>query len=79
MLDTKLTKSIAFHPQTNGQTVVVNIIIVHVLLCTIQSIHANGTRASPMYKIDIPYLSRVKLVIAPFRWVWDSNHYVPLT
>jgi hypothetical protein len=38
LLDTKLTKSIAFHPQTNGQTEVVNRMIVHIL-CMYKSKH----------------------------------------
>ena len=43
--------------------------------CTIQRIHAHGTRASPMYNIVITGLSTVQLAIAPFRSAWDSSHY----
>jgi hypothetical protein len=38
LLDSKLTKSIAFHPQMDGQTEVVNPMIVHIL-CMYNSKH----------------------------------------
>ena len=38
MLETKLTKSIAFHPQTDGQIEVINRMIVHIL-CMYNSKH----------------------------------------
>jgi hypothetical protein len=38
LLDTKLTKSTAFHPQTNSQTEVINQMVVHVL-CMYNSKH----------------------------------------
>jgi hypothetical protein len=40
LLDMKLTKSMAFHPQTDGQTKVVNRMIVHIL-CMYNSKHHN--------------------------------------
>jgi len=38
LLDTKLTKSTTFHPQTNGQTKVINWMIMHIL-CMYNSMH----------------------------------------
>ena len=38
MLDTKLTKSTAFHPQTDGQIEVINKMIIHIL-CMYNSKH----------------------------------------
>jgi hypothetical protein len=38
MLDTKITKSTTFHPQTDGQTEVVNQMIVHIM-CMYNSKH----------------------------------------
>lgn len=49
-----------------------------VCACTTQIIHAHGMRSFPMYKISIIRPSTSQPTIAPFRWAWDSNHYVPL-
>ena len=46
--------------------------------CTTQTIHIHGTRASLMYNTTIIGLSIAQLATSPFRWDWDSSHYVPL-
>ena len=48
MLDTKFTKSTAFHPQTNGETEVVNRMIVHIL-CMYNSKHPHTWDKSLAY------------------------------
>jgi hypothetical protein len=48
MLDTKLTKSTTFHPQTDGQTKVVNWMIVHIL-CMYNSKHPRAWDESLPY------------------------------
>jgi hypothetical protein len=48
LLDTKLTKSIAFHPQTDGQIEVVNQMIVHIL-CMYNSKHSRTWDESILY------------------------------
>ena len=49
MLDTKLTKSTAFHPQTDGQTEVVNGIIVHIL-------HMYNSKNPRTWDESLPYV-----------------------
>ena len=46
--------------------------------CTTQSIHAHGTRASPMFSTATTRLFIARLETTLFRWAWDSSHYVPL-
>jgi hypothetical protein len=49
MLDTKLTKSTAFHPQTNGQTKVINWMIVHIL-------HMYNSKLTHTWDESLPYV-----------------------
>ena len=79
MLDTKLTNSIAFHPQTDGQTKVVNRMVVHILRMYNSKHPHTWMRASLVYKIAISSPSTAQLTTSPFRWAWDSSNYVPLT
>ena len=52
MLDTKLTKSTTFHPQTDGQTEVVNRMIVHIL-CMYNSKHPRT------WDENVPYVQQI--------------------
>jgi hypothetical protein len=77
LLDTKLTKSMAFHPQTDGQTEVVNIMIVHIL-------HMYNSKHPRIWDESLPYVEHSynralhsSTATAPFNWGWYSNHWVP--
>ena len=52
LLDTKLTKSTTFHPQTDGQTEVVNQMVVHIL-CMYNSKHSRTWDESLPYVYHI--------------------------
>jgi hypothetical protein len=49
LLDTKLTKSTSFHPQTDGQTKVINRMIVHIL-------HMYNSKHSCTWDESLPYV-----------------------
>jgi hypothetical protein len=44
-----------------------------------QRIHTQVMRASPVYNTATTGLSIDQPATSPFRWAWDSSHYVPLT
>jgi hypothetical protein len=52
MLDTKLTKSTSFHPQTDGQTEVVNRMIVHIL-------HMYNSKHPCTWDESLPYVKHI--------------------
>jgi hypothetical protein len=77
LLDTKLTKSMAFHPQIDGQTEVVNRMIVHIL-------RMYNSKHPRTWDERLPYVQHsynraciAQPATSPFRWGWDSNHWVP--
>jgi len=47
-------------------------------VCITLSIRVHGMRVFPMFITATTWLSIAPLVIAPFRWGWDSNPLVPL-
>jgi hypothetical protein len=52
LLDTKLTKSIAFHPQIDGQTKVINPMIVHIL-------HMYNSKNPHTWDESLPYVQHI--------------------
>jgi hypothetical protein len=78
LMDTMLTKSTSFHPQTYEKMKVVNMMIVHVLHIYTPSIHIHGMRAFHMFIIAIIDPSKTLLAITLFRCAWGSNHWPPL-
>jgi hypothetical protein len=77
LLNTKITKSTAFHPQIDGQIEVVNRMIVHIL-CMYNSKHPRTWDESfLMSNIATTEPCIAQPDTTPFRWGWDSNHWVP--
>jgi hypothetical protein len=74
LVDTKLTKSTTFHPQTNGKMEVVNMMIVHIMLISTPSIHIHGMKPFHMFNVTITYPSMALLATMIFRCAWGSSH-----
>ena len=60
MLDTKLTKSTTFHPQTDGQTKVVNRMIIHIL-------HMYNSKHPCTWDKSLPYVQH------GYKWALHSS------
>jgi hypothetical protein len=77
LLNTKLTKSTTFHPKTDGQTEVVNQMIVHILHMYNSKHPRRRDVIFPMSIIATIEPCIAQLATNPFRWGWDSNHWAP--
>jgi hypothetical protein len=68
LLDTKLTKSTAFHPQIDGQDEVVNHMVIHILHMYNSKHPTHGMRVFPMSNIATIEPCIAQLAITPFKW-----------
>jgi hypothetical protein len=75
MMDTKMTKSIAFHPQTDGKIEVVNKMIVHIL--NMYNYKHPFTWDESLLVFNIATIDPYATLLATtlFRCAWDSNHW----
>lgn len=74
------------HSQNNGASLeqlwkdifMIGLLVHEYIICTIRRINTHGMKASLMSTTNTTYLSISQLAIVPFRWGWDSKHYVAL-